>query len=183
MRECEEFLKCVQRSRDSRLDLAASHQIDAHVLSMLETEASRQLFTTEQKFQVGQAVCSRLKLATQPNRKVKPPEHPVWQNMTFHIPSYPTIYIPLYPRFKESFQREFWERNPRENKIDSSLIFIQETFQIPLPSSSSLSNPWEALYQNLFHHIQFCERASWCFGKQLGRNQFHIGWWKEIGSA
>ena len=25
------------------------------------------------------------------------------------------------------------------------------------------------------HHIHFCERAVWCFGKQLGRNQFHIG--------
>ena len=70
-----------------------------------------------------QAVCSRLELATQPSRKVKPLEYPIWQNMTFHIPSHPTIYIPLYPRFKESFQKEFWERNPKENKIDSSTIF------------------------------------------------------------
>ena len=75
---------------------AASRQIEAHVLSMPEVEASRQLFTTGQKFQVGQAVCSRLELATQPSREVKPPEHPIWQNMTFHIPSHPTIYIPLY---------------------------------------------------------------------------------------
>ena len=90
---------------------------------MPEAEALRQLFTTKQKSQTGQAVCLWLELATQPSRKVKPPEHPVWQNMTFHIPSHPTIYIPLYPRFKESFQREFWERNPRENKINSSTIF------------------------------------------------------------
>ena len=75
--------------------------------SMPETEASRQLFTTGQKSQAGQTVYLRLKLATQPSREVKPLEHPVWQNMTFHIPSHPTIYIPLYPRFKESFQREF----------------------------------------------------------------------------
>ena len=27
------------------------------------------------------------------------------------------------------------------------------------------------------HHIHFCETAVWCFGKQLGRNQFHIGWY------
>ena len=86
---------------------ATSCQIDAHVPSMPEAEASLQLFTTRQKSQVGQAVCLQLELATQPSREVKPPEHFVWQNMTFHIPSHPTIYIPLYPRFMESFQREF----------------------------------------------------------------------------
>ena len=102
---------------------AASCQIDAHVPSMPEAEASRQLFTTGQKSQAGQAICSRFELATLPSCEVKLLEHPVWHNMTFHIPSHPTIYIPLYPRFKESFQREFWERNPRENKIDSSTIF------------------------------------------------------------
>ena len=103
--------------------VAGSLQIEAHVPSMPKAEASPQLFTTGQKSQASQAVCSRLELATQQSREVKPPEHIVWQNMTFHIPSHPTIYIPLYPRFKESFQREFWERNPRENKIDSSTIF------------------------------------------------------------
>ena len=86
---------------------AASRQIEAHVPSMPEVEALRQLFTTGQKSQAGQAVCLRLELATQPSREVKPSEYPVWQNMTFHISSHPTIYIPLYPRFKESFQREF----------------------------------------------------------------------------
>ena len=70
---------------------------------MPEVEASHQLFTTRQKSQAGQVVCSRLELATQPSREVKPPEHPIWQNMTFHIPSHLTIYIPLYPRFKERF--------------------------------------------------------------------------------
>ena len=86
---------------------AASCQIDAHVPSMPKAEASHQLFITGQKSQVGQAVCLRLEFTTQPSHEVKPPEHPIWQNMTFHIPSHPTIYIPLYPRFKESFQREF----------------------------------------------------------------------------
>ena len=76
---------------------AASRQIDAYVPSMPEAKASRQLFTTGQKSQVGQAVCLWLELETQPSRKVKPPEYLVWQNMTFHIPSHPTIYIPLYP--------------------------------------------------------------------------------------
>ena len=60
------------------------------------------------------------------------------------------IYIPLYPRFKESFQREFWERNPREKQNWFIHNLHIETFQIPLLSSSPLLNPWEAYYQNLF---------------------------------
>ena len=56
---------------------AASRQIEAHVPSMPEVEALRQLFTTGQKSQAGQAVCLRLELATQPSREVKLPEHPV----------------------------------------------------------------------------------------------------------
>ena len=91
---------------------AASRQIEAHVPSMPEAEASRQLFTTRQKFQAGQAIYLWLELATQPSHEVKPPEHPVWQNMTFHIPSHPTRYIPSYPRFRESFQREFLREKP-----------------------------------------------------------------------
>ena len=69
-----------------------------------------------QKSQASQAICSRLELMTQPSRKVKLPEHPIWEKLTFHIPSHLTIYIPLYPQFCERFQREFWERNPREKQ-------------------------------------------------------------------
>ena len=29
--------------------------------------------------------------------------------------------------------------------------------------------------KNFSHHIHFYERVVWCFGKQLGRSQFHIG--------
>ena len=72
--------------------------------------------TTGQKSQVGQAICLQLELATQLSREVKSLEHPVWKKLTFHIPSHPTIYIPLYPRFRESFQREFWKRNPKEKQ-------------------------------------------------------------------
>ena len=52
--------------------------------------------TIGQKSQVGQTVSSGLELATQPSRKVKSPYHPVWEKLTFHIPSHPTIYIDPY---------------------------------------------------------------------------------------
>ena len=116
----------------SRVARAASRQIDAHVPSMPEVEVSHQLFTLGQKSQAGQVVCSWLELANQPSREVKPPEHLVWQNMTFHIPSYPTIYIPLYPRFRERVSRENFERetlektrltHPQSSHRDSSNSF------------------------------------------------------------
>ena len=89
----------------------AGRQIEAHVPSMPEAEATRQLFTIGQKSQAGQAVCLRHELATQPSREVKPLEHPVWQNMTFHIPSHPSIYIyTLIP----TIQRELPKRILRE---------------------------------------------------------------------
>ena len=72
--------------------------------------------TTGQKSQAGQAVISRLELVTQPSCEAKLLDHSVWEKLTFHIPSHPTIYRPLYPRNVENFQREFWERNPREKQ-------------------------------------------------------------------
>ena len=102
MRECEELLKIVQRNRDSRLDLVGGLRLQAarmmhmcQAYQKLERHAS--CCITGQKSQAGQAICLRLELATQPSHEVKSPEHPVWENLTFHIPSHPTIYIPLYP--------------------------------------------------------------------------------------
>ena len=158
-------------ARSRRWLAAASRQIESHVPSMPEAEASRQLFTIGQKFQAGQAVCSRLELATQPSRKVKPLEHPVWQNMTFHIPSHPTLYI--YPYTHDS------ERAPRENFLRETLEKIRLTHPQSLPKrlfKFLYSLPFhcqilERLITKTFsHHIHSCERAVWCFGKQLGRN-------------
>ena len=100
MRECEELLKFVQRSRDSQLDLAGGSRLQAarmmHTCQACQKLKRRASYCiTRQKSQAGQAVCSRLELATQPSREVKSLEHPVWENLTFHIPSHPTIYIPF----------------------------------------------------------------------------------------
>ena len=82
MRECEELLKFVQRSRDSRLDLAGGSWLQVARI-MHSCQACQKLkrrascCTTGQMSQAGQAVCSRLELATQPSREVKLPEHPV----------------------------------------------------------------------------------------------------------
>ena len=143
---------------------------------MPEAKASRQLFTTRQKFQASQAICSRLELTTQPSREVKPSEDPVWQNMTFHIPSHPTIYIYPYTHdskraSRENFERETLEKTRLTHPQSLPKRLLKFLYSLPLHCQTL-----ERLITKTFsHHIHFCKRAVWCFGKQLGRSQFHIG--------
>ena len=138
----------------------ASRQIDAHVPSMPEAEASCQLFTTAQKSQAGQAVCLRLELVTQPSREVKSLEHPIWQNVTFHIPSHPTIYIYPYTHDLERASRENFERETLEKTRlthPQSLPKRLFKFLYSLPFHCQIL---ERLITKTFsHHIHFCERA------------------------
>ena len=108
MRECEEMLKIVQGCKDSRVtrDWQAA-KVGTRVEHAGKLKSHASCCTIGQKSQAGQAVISRLELATQPSHEVKSPDHPVWEKLIFHIPSHPIIYIPLYPRYSESFQREF----------------------------------------------------------------------------
>ena len=104
MRECEEMFKIVQGYRDSQLDSRVTRnwqaaKVGTRVKHAGELKSHASCCTIGQKSQAGQAVSSRLELATQPNHEVKSPDHPVWEKLTFHIPSHPTIYIPLYPQF------------------------------------------------------------------------------------
>ena len=72
--------------------------------------------TTRQKFQTGHSVSSRLGLTTQSSRKAKSLVHSVMEKLTLRIPFSLQYKYPLYPRNIDSFQREFWERNPREKQ-------------------------------------------------------------------
>ena len=108
MRECEEILKIVQGCRDSRLDSWVTRfwqttKVGTRVKHAGKLKSYTSCCTTGQKSQAGQAVSSQLELVTQPSRKAKLPDHPVWENLTFHISSHPTIYRPLYPQNVKSF--------------------------------------------------------------------------------
>ena len=98
------------------------------------------------------------------------------KNWLFAFLSHPTIYKPLYPRYLESFQMEFWERNPREKQAWFIHNLHVETLQIPLLSSSPLLHPWAVHYQILFSPYLYLWECHLVFGKQLRRDQFHIGW-------
>ena len=95
-------------------------------------------------------------LARDLNSRLSPVARPSRQttifrkNWLFAFLSHPTIYRPLYPRNVESFQREFWEKNPREKQDWLIYNLHIETLQIPLLSSSPLLHHWKVYYQNLF---------------------------------
>ena len=65
---------------------------------------------TGQNRTTGHSVTSRLELATQSSREPAL----FWKTWLFTFHSHPSINTPFYPWKKESFQRELWERNPRE---------------------------------------------------------------------
>ena len=69
--------------------------------------------TIGQNKTTGRSVISRLDLATQSSHETKLRASPVLKKLTLHIPFSPQYKYPLYPQKNESFQREFWERNPR----------------------------------------------------------------------
>ena len=119
MRECEELLKCVQRSRDLRLDFTGGSWLQAaklkHTCQACQKLKRRASYSLQDKSpRLAKPFAHGLNLRLNPiarlSREFKPPEHPVWQNMNFHIPSHLTIYIPLYPRFRERASRENFER-------------------------------------------------------------------------
>ena len=87
------------------------------------------------------------------------------------------LYIYLYTHdleraSKENFERETLEKTRLTHSQSLPKRLFKFLYSLPLHSQIL-----ERLITKTFsHHIYFCKRVVWCFGKQLGRNQFHIGW-------
>ena len=119
----------MQRNRDSRLDLAGgswlvSRQNVAHVPNMPEAKESRQLLHYRIKVPnwPGRLLAAWTRNSTQSRGQVA--RTPCLGKTDFSHS--------LYPRFWEGFQREFWERNPREKQDWLIHNLHIETLQIPL---------------------------------------------------
>ena len=173
MRECEKLLKCVQRSKDSRLDFAGGSRLQAaklkHMCQACQKLKCRASYSLQDKssrlaWLFAHGLNSQLNLVTRSSRQ-NTLFGKIWR-CTF---PFTLLYIYLYTHdsekaSRENFVREILEKTrlthpqslpKRLFKFSYSLLLITKTFS---------------------HHIHSCERAVWCFGKQLGRNQFHIGW-------
>ena len=73
---------------------------------------------------------------------------------------------------RENFERETLKKTRLTHPQSLPTRLFKFLYSLPLHCQTL-----ERLITKTFsHHIHFCERVVWCFGKQLGRNQFHIGW-------
>ena len=117
------MLKIVQRSRDSRLDLAggswlASYQKLHTCQACQKLKRHASCCTTGQKSLAGQALSSCLELATQPSREVNSPDHPVWEKLTLRIPFSPHyIQILISTKYRELLERILKEKPQRKIRL------------------------------------------------------------------
>ena len=89
---------------------------------------------------------SRLSQAATPSREPTL----FWKTWLFTFHSHPSINTPFTHKRKRASRENFERETLKKNKINSPTIYILESLQIPLLSSSPLIHPWEVLGQILF---------------------------------
>ena len=181
VRECEKLLKCVQRSRDSRVDLTGGSQLQAarlkHTCQACQKLKRRASCSLQEK-------SSRLAkpFARGLNSRLNPVARSSRQNTLFGKIWRFTFLLTLlyiYPythdserASRENFERETLEKTRLTHPQSLPKRLFKFLYSLPLHCQTL-----ERLITKTFsYHIHSCERVVWCFGKQLGMNQFHIGW-------
>ena len=175
------MLKIVQRSRDSRLDLVGSSRLAScqklHVCQACgEVEASCQLEHYRTKSPIwsfsylAAGTCGSVKSRGQTASQL------CFEKLTIRIPFSHQYKYPLYPRNVKRFQREFWEKNPREKQDWLIHNLHIETLQISLLSHSPLLHPWEILCQILFSPYPHLWEDFLVLWEAIRKGPIHIGW-------
>ena len=120
VRECEELLKCVQRSRDSRLDLAGGSRLQAarlkHTCQACQKLKCRASCSLQDKSpRLARPFAHGL------NSRLNPVARSSHQNTLFGkiwLFTFLLTLLYIYPYThdsKRASRNNFWERNPREN--------------------------------------------------------------------
>ena len=173
MRECEELLKCVQRSRDSRLDFAGG--------SLLQAAKLKHTCQACQKLKRRASCSLQDKISRLARSFARGLNSRLYQNTLFGKIWPFTFLLTLlyiYPythdskrASRENFERETLEKTRLPHPQSLPKRLFKFLYSLPLHCQTL-----ERLITKTFsYRIHSCERAVWYFGKQLGRNQFYIG--------
>ena len=181
VRECEELLKCVQRSRDSRLDFTGGSRLQAAKLKHTCQACQKLKRHTSCSLQNKSSRLAK-SFAHGLNLQLNPVVRLSRQNTLFGkiwLFKFLLTLLYIYPythdslrASRENFKRETLEKIRLTHPQSLPKRLFKFLYSLPLHCQTL-----ERLITKTFsHHIHFCEMAVWCFRKQLGRNQFHIGW-------
>ena len=170
VRECEELLKCVQRSRDSLLNFVGGSQLQAAKLKHTCQACQKLKHRTSCSLQDKSSRLAR-PFARGLNSRLNPVVRSSRQNILFGKIWRFTFLLTLlyiYP-YTHDLERASRENFKRETLEKTRLIHLQSLpkrlfkFLYSLPLHCQIL---ERLFTKTFsHHIHFCERAIWCFGK------------------
>ena len=148
------LLKSVQENRDSRLVLTGGSRLQTARRSTRAKHARRWTVMLVEALQdkTGQLAiqlsCDWISRLSQVARSSREP--PLFcKTWRFTFFSHPSINTPYTHKWKRASRENIERETLKKNKIDSPTIYTLESLQIPQLSSSPLSNPWEAFYQNL----------------------------------
>ena len=175
------MLKCVQRSRDSRLDFVGGSRLQAARLKHTCQACQKLKYHTSCSLQDKSPRLAR-PFARGLNSRLNPVARLSRQNTLFGKIWRFTFLLTLlyiYPythdlggASRENFERETLEKTRLTHPQSLPKRLFKFLYSLPLHCQIL-----ERLFTKTFsHHIHFCERAVWCFRKQLGINQFHISW-------
>ena len=171
----------MQRSRDSRLDLVGGSRLQAtrlmHMCQVCQKLKRRASCSLQDK-------SPRLArpFARGLNSRLNPVVRSSRQNTLFGkiwLFTFILTLLYIYPythdlerAFRENFEKETLEKTRLTHPQSLPKRLFKFLYSLPLHCQIL-----ERLITKTFsHHIHFYVRAIWGFGKQLGRNQFHIGW-------
>ena len=181
MRECEELLKCVQRSKDLRLDLAGGSRLQVARLMHMCQACQKLRRHASYSLQDKSPKLAR-PFACGLNSRLNPVARSSRQNILFGkiwLFTFLLTLLYIYPythdskgASRENFERETLEKTKLTHPQSLPKRLFKFLYSLPLHYQIL-----ERLITKTFsHHFHFYERVVWCFGKHLGRNQFHIGW-------
>ena len=181
MRECEELLNCVQRSRDSWLDFVGGLLLQAARLKhtcqacqKLKRRASCSLLDKSPRLAklFARDLNSRLNPIARSSRQ-NTLFGKIWR-FTFLLT---LLYIYPYTHDSKRASRENFERETlKKTRLTHPQFLPKRLFKFFYFLLLHYQILERLITKTFSYHIHFYERAIWCFGKQLGRNQFHIGW-------
>ena len=171
MRECEELLKCVQRSRYSRLDLTGGLLLQAARLKHTCQTCQKLKRRASCSLQDKSPMLAR-PFARSLNSRLNPVARSNCQNTLFGkiwLFTFLLTLLYIYPythdskrASRENFERETLEKTRLTHPQSLPKRLFKFLYSLPLHCQTL-----ERLITKTFsHHIHFCERAVWCFRKE-----------------